>query len=149
MSATSLLVGIGSPYGDDSVGWEIANRVADHVGDAIRVRCASTPAELLDWLDGVDVLDVCDAVASGGEIGSVFCWHWPAAEIEHAPFGGSHDLSLPAALALAETLGRLPAHVRIWGVAIAPGRALGPLSPAVAAAVPKVVERICGARSHA
>ncbi len=66
-----------------------------------------------------------------------------------SPFGGSHDLSLPAVLALAETLGRLPAHVRIWGVAIAPGRALGPLSPAVAAAVPKVVERICGARSHA
>jgi hydrogenase maturation protease len=149
MSPSSLLVGIGSPHGDDSVGWVIARRVANRVGNSLQVRCARTPSELLDWLEGIDTLEICDALASEAAVGSVSCWQWPAPEIERAPFSGSHDLSLPAVLALAEGLGRLPLRVRIWGVGIKPGGALDSLSAAAAAAVPAVVDRICGALTHA
>ena len=149
MNARSLLVGIGSPHGDDSVGWEIARRVAHQVGDSLLVRCARTPAELLDWLDGIDTLDVCDALVSEAAVGSFCCWQWPAHEIERAPFGGSHDLSLPAVLALAANLGRLPPRVRIWGVGIDPERSLESLSPDAAAALPSIVDRICGVLLHA
>ncbi len=149
MSARSLLVGIGSPRGDDSVGWEIARQVADRAGDSLLVRCARTPAELLDWLDGIDTLDVCDALVSEATVGSIYCWQWPAPEIERAPFGGSHDLSLVAVLVLAESLGRLPPRVRIWGVGIDPAGSLESLSPVAAAAVPSIVDRICGVLLHA
>jgi hydrogenase maturation protease len=149
MSAAGLLVGIGSPHGDDRVGWEIASRVGERLGTALSVRCARTPAELLDWLERVDTLDVCDAVRNAVAVGSVCCWQWPAPEIERAPFRGSHDLSLPAVLALAEGLGRLPARVRIWGIGIKTAEASDALSPEVAAAVPTVVKRICGVLAHA
>lgn len=144
MMVRSLLVGIGSPHGDDSVGWEIARQVARRTGDALLVRCARTPVELLDWLDEIDTLDVCDALASEAPVGSIGCWQWPTDAIEHAPFRGSHDLSLPAVLTLAENLGRLPARVRIWGVEIDPEKTSDALSPEAAAAVPLIVDRIFG-----
>lgn len=149
MSTSSLLVGIGSPNGDDCVGWEVARRVASVLGETLVVRCVRTPAEVLDLLEGIDTLEICDALASEAAVGSVFCWQWPAPEIERAPFRGSHDLSLPAVLALAEGLGRLPVQVRIWGVGIKSGGALDSLSADAAAAVPTVVDRICGALIHA
>jgi hydrogenase maturation protease len=149
VSATSLLVGIGSPHGDDRVGWEIARRVGERLAGALDARCARTPAELLDWLEGVDALDVCDAFAADGQAGSVHCWQWPARQIERVPFCGSHDVSLPAVLALAERLGRLPPRVRIWGVGIKPPAMLGALSPGALAAVEVMVDRICGELAHA
>jgi hydrogenase maturation protease len=149
MSDSSLLVGIGSPYGDDRVGWDVARRVAQVLGDALPVRCLRTPADLLDLLQGIETLDICDALASDVAVGSVHCWTWPAPEIECASFIGSHDLSLPAVLALAETLGRLPALVRIWGIGVKPGVAWDSLSAAAAATVPGVVERICRVLIHA
>lgn len=149
MNRRALLVGIGSPHGDDRVGWVVAGRVAELVAGSLVVRCARTPAELLDWLEGIDTLDVCDAMSGGAAVGSISWWRWPAAEIEHAPFRGSHDLSLAAVLALAERLGRLPPQVRIWGVAVEPRGALDALSPGVSAAVPAVVDRICGVLLHA
>lgn len=148
MSASRLFVGIGSPHGDDRVGWEIARRVGERAGSALAVRCARTPVELLDWLEAIDTLDICDAVSSG-DAGSVHCWKWPSPEIQRVPFRGTHDVALPAVLALADELGRLPTEVRIWGLGIKPPAASDALSPEVAAAVPVVVERICGDLVHA
>ena len=149
MGGRTLLVGIGSSQGDDRVGWVIAGRIADMIGDSSIVRCARSPAALLDLLDGVDELHVCDAFIGQAEVGAVRWWDWPSREIERAHFHGSHDLSLPAALALAEQLGRLPPKVRIWGVAIGESRQLDPMSTAVTAAVPEIVNQICGALAHA
>lgn len=142
MSRRSLFVGIGSPHGDDRAGWEIAQRVRERFGRELEVRCARAPAELLDWLEGIDRLDVCDAV-SDAQVGSFHCWRWPAAEIERVPFRGSHDLNLPAVLTLAGVLGCLPSEVRIWGLGIEPPGAFDGLSVRLAAGVPAAVERIC------
>lgn len=154
MSPSRLLVGIGSPFGDDRVGWEIARRVEELASGELAtgelaVRCARAPAELLNWLEGVDRMEICDAVASGAA-GSLHCWSWPSPEIELAPFRGSHDLGLPAVLALAAALGRLPREVRIWGIGIEPPpAATDALSPPVAAVIPAAIERIFGALAYA
>ncbi len=148
MSDSRLFVGIGSPRGDDRVGWEIALRLSEHQGSLLEVRCARTPAELLDWLEGVDTLDVCDAVA-GDEPGSLHCWSWPAPEIERTAFRGTHDMTLQAALMLADELGRLPRCTRIWGVGIKPPLSGDALSPELATAIPTVVDRLCEALHHA
>jgi hydrogenase maturation protease len=145
MNPTALLVGIGSPHGDDRVGWEVARRAGERLAGKLLVRCAAKPAELLDWLEGIESLEVCDAVADAEVAGSVRCWRWPDAEIERTVFRGSHDLSLAAVLALAERLGRLPERARIWGVAIRRAEALDGLSLEGARAVSAAVEQICGA----
>jgi hydrogenase maturation protease len=137
MNLTTLVVGIGSPHGDDRVGWEIADAIGRQTGGSIATRCARTPAELLDWLEGVERLD------------TVHCWRWPADELEQAPFRTSHGLSLPAVLSLAETLGRLPLQVRIWGVSIDAPATFDALSPALAAAVPGIAQRVCQGLYHA
>ncbi len=149
MGSGRLFVGVGSPHGDDSVGWVVARSIEIQIGDELSVRCARSPAALLDWLDGVDELHVCDACASDEPVGAVRCWDWPAEEIERTRFQGSHDLSLPAALALAEQLGRLPAKVRVWGVAVNEHRSTGSISAATAARVSEIVDQIRGVLGHA
>ncbi len=149
MSGKSLFVGIGSPHGDDAAGWLVARQMIARRSASLEVRSAQTPAELLDWLEGVDTLDVCDAVACDAAPGSVHRWQWPDPALAATRFGGSHDLSLPAALALAQQLGRLPRQVRVWGIAAGECGELAPLSPAVSAAVPAIVEEIWEFLHHA
>jgi hydrogenase maturation protease len=103
---------------------------------------AQQPAELLDRLDGVDELIVCDACRSGCEAGSLHCWTWPVAALPAGGHSGSHDLSLPFVLALAERLGRLPRRVTIWGVELGQTAPDGPLTSAVRNAVPQLVRAI-------
>jgi hydrogenase maturation protease len=149
MHDKTLVVGIGSPYGDDRVGWKIAEQIAQLAGDRLVARCARTPAEMLDWLDEVVELHVCDAFVQAAAIGEVRHWQWPAPQIAQTRFRGSHDFSLSAVLALAEQLRRLPARVSIWGIAIDANQNGETISPAVKAAVPVVVERILGALAYA
>jgi hydrogenase maturation protease len=62
MSGATLIVGIGSPHGDDQIGWRIAEALmAEHrVGWIIRT--ARSPTDLLAWLDDkVERLVICDA----------------------------------------------------------------------------------------
>ncbi len=145
MSGDALFVGIGSPHGDDCVGWRVAQRISELGIKRLVVRRAQSPADVLDWLDDVEALDVCDAVFSESPPGTLHCWPWPSAAIESALFCGTHDLSLPAGLALAERLGRLPRQVRIWGVAINEANQTAPVSPDVAAATPAIVSEIATA----
>ena len=144
-----LFVGIGSPHGDDAAGWLVARQLAARAPASLEVRRAQTPVDLLDWLEGVETLDVCDAVACEAAPGSVQRWRWPDPALEAARFSGSHDLSLSAALALAQQLGRLPRRVRVWGIAARECGELSPMSQAVAAAVPAIADEIWESLRHA
>lgn len=58
-----LVAGLGSPYGDDQAGWLVVEKLALQCREDpdIMVRRASIPLDLLDWMEGVDVLPICDA----------------------------------------------------------------------------------------
>lgn len=58
-----LIAGLGSPHGDDQAGWLIAENLASQCQENsdTMIRRASIPLDLLDWLEGVDVLHICDA----------------------------------------------------------------------------------------
>ncbi len=148
-----LLVGIGSPHGDDRAGWLVADALAVHAARAaagtpdssgVKIRKAATPAELLDWLDGARRLLVCDAVCGAGAPGTLHRWHWPDACIAQVRSAGSHDFDLAAALELAAGLGRLPPEVIVWGIEGGRMRPDDELSPDVEKAVLELVERIRG-----
>ena len=61
-----LIAGLGSAHGDDQAGWLVAENLASQCQEYpdITVRRASIPLDLLDWLEGVDVLYICDACES-------------------------------------------------------------------------------------
>ena len=58
-----LVAGLGSPHGDDQAGWLVAERVGEQFRSHpdVVVRRAIIPLDLLDWLEDVDVLHICDA----------------------------------------------------------------------------------------
>ncbi|TVQ02016.1 MAG: hypothetical protein EA381_04165 [Planctomycetaceae bacterium] len=144
----TLVVGLGSIHGDDSIGWVITDRLAKRL-DVARIGCGpshdrtqareesasipgqqwvlgqlASPAELLDRLDPAECPDrftdliVIDACVGSGKVGEVLRWDWPDRDWETRRTSGTHDLSLALALELAERLGRLPQRLTILGVLI-------------------------------
>lgn len=144
MTMNTFIVGIGSPHGDDQAGWLVAERLAEMFGrrEDVAVRKATSPAEILAWLDNTDRLIVCDACRGLGRVGKVKRWTWPDRQLVDATLSGTHDLSLPATLRLADRLDRLPQSVAVWSVEGTTGTALATLSSEVTAALPTLIANI-------
>ena len=137
------MVGIGSPHGDDQVGWEIARALEKRALAQAVVRLARTPDDLLDCVDPVRPVMIFDACRGAGAVGSVHRWEWPTAALDEMHWSGTHQISLPGVLALAGQLEQLPASVTIWGVEVAATRPGEALSNEVAEGAKHVVELIC------
>ena len=139
----TLIVGIGSPHGDDAAGWKVAERLANDLDcHDIHIRQATSPIQVLDWIENVEHLILCDACRGFGQPGDVREWCWPAPELVNLSWSGTHDFSLVASLQLAERLNRLPPHVLIWTVEAATVGMFDAMSPEVADAVPKLAGAI-------
>jgi hydrogenase maturation protease len=139
----TLLVGLGSPYGDDQLGWRLVAAVEQCFPNELVVRRAGSAADLLNWLDDVERLVVCDACHGAGPVGSWHRWSWPADNLAPLVGHGSHDLGLSAVLTLAERLGQLPSQVTIWAIEARPalGTSLSPddsISPELELAITHV-----------
>lgn len=118
-----LVVGVGSPFGDDRFGWHVADLLRSRLGQftpaadigPVEIRKAAAPHQLLDWLDDQQGLVLCDACRGSGEPGTVTRFEWPSTHVRGLRFSGTHEMPLPALLELAQRLGRLPRRVTIWG----------------------------------
>jgi hydrogenase maturation protease len=140
---TTLLVGIGSPHGDDRIGWEVAKRIQGIHQKDVTVRLGRTPSNLLDWLEDVEHLVICDACRGAGKVGSVHHWTWPTNQLETLRWSGTHDVSLPAVLALAEQLGKLPTSVIVWAIEVSTTQPGDVLSVNARPAITTTVDSIC------
>ncbi len=142
-SARTLIVGIGSPHGDDQAGWLVAERLSDGIRrEDVVVQIADTPARMLDWTDGVARLIVCDACRGSGEPGSLRRWTWPELPSFSGGAGGTHDLSLIQTLHIAQQLGRLPHDVVVWTIEVAHTSPMADVSIEVQGTVEQLVQRI-------
>lgn len=118
----TLFAGIGSPHGDDQIGWLVADQLRDVARKGVEIKQASTPSHLLDWLNGVDQLVICDAYLArtdGGQAEKdavLHRWEWPALQVASLRSAGSHAFGLPQVLELARQLGKLPLTVVVFGV---------------------------------
>jgi len=142
----TLFAGIGSPHGDDRIGWLVADALREFARTDIEIREAATPSDLLDWLEGIDRLIVCDACTSAPSTTStdhaLHRWEWPTQEVATLRSANSHAFGLPQVLQLAERLGTLPPVVIVFGVAAESFDAFAELSPNLAAAQDAIVQRI-------
>lgn len=140
MSKTrTLVVGVGSPHCDDQAGWRAVEMLLDQVDQDTTVRLASSPIQILDWLDGTQRLIVCDACRGMGKAGQMKRFVWPSTEIAERTWSGTHDFSLVASLQLAQRLGQLPNEVIIWSIEAAAGNGSNVLTRDVNAALPELV----------
>lgn len=150
---TILVVGIGNPWAsDDGVGGEAVRCLRDRLAmtpaagrPAARLLALRQPdASLLDALGDCERLIVVDAVRSGAPPGTRHRVAWTPGCVEERGVAraSSHGLGVRDLLELAAAMGRLPAHVELWGVEIASTQPGQGLTPEVARALPALVESL-------
>lgn len=143
-----LVVGLGSPHGDDRVAWKAAEGLENDRPDWT-VRKASSAVDLFDWIEGVDRLIVIDACRGAGVPGSITRWRWPAVPLAALRGAGSHDLGLAEVLQTAKRLGTLPPHVEIIGIEVDSCEPGAGLSQVAEWSAGKLVAELCGDAAQA
>lgn len=147
---STLIAGVGSAHGDDRVGWMICDQLAVEFEGAtpppnIEVIKLKSPIELMNWLPEArdpgtpSQLIICDACSGLGCVGEVAHWEWPNEDFGELGWSGTHDFSVLQTLTLADTLGRLPASVEIWGVE--KGEDLGPAQSAFSHEIMQAIQQ--------
>jgi hydrogenase maturation protease len=124
----SLILGLGSPHGDDQLGWVAIDLLWPRLPSGTSAHKIRGGVELIECLGGHEAAVVIDAASPAGRPGSIRFFTWPCPELGHRILLSSHGLGLVEAIQLAEALGRLPHHVRIYTIEaehISPGAPLG------------------------
>jgi hydrogenase maturation protease len=140
-----IVIGLGNAYrGDDACGLLVARKLRDRVTGVARVldRPVLGP-DLLELWEGRVLAVVVDAMRTGRPAGTLH-----RIEVGTHPLPASlattssHGFSLAQAVALGQTLGRMPRRLILFGIeatAFDPGT---PPSAPVEAAIPRLAERI-------
>ena len=132
------IIGVGSPFGDDAVGLEVARHLRLSPPLNCEIVVADRPgANLIEMLDGADATIVIDAVHSGAAVGTLHLLSFDQVGQCAGAFVSSHDLGIAAALELARKLGRTPTCGKVLGIEIGTrfGRAPCGLSQSASRAV--------------
>jgi hydrogenase maturation protease len=144
-SLNRLVIGIGNSYRrDDGVGLAVAEEIVKRGLPGVRVMTAiGEPEAILDAWTGAPLAVVVDAAMRNGPTpGRIRRWT-PSDPAETAVVS-SHALGLAQTYALGQALGQIPERLVVFTVDIADAGHGQGLTPAVAAAVPEVVEAILG-----
>ena len=136
----SLIVGLGSPHGDDQLGWVAIDRLMPRVPRGIVALKARGGVELLEYLEGHDRAIVIDASVPAGQPGLIRSYAWPCPDLARCAPATTHGLSLIEALLLAETLCRLPRFVTIHTIEARDTSPVGTLSADVSRQLGVLVE---------
>jgi hydrogenase maturation protease len=125
--------------GDDAVGPIVAERL--RAAGATVLDCDEEPTRLIDAWDGLELVVIVDAVRSGSAAGTVH-----RVEPGEGPLprelglASTHAFSIADTVELARALGRAPGRFVVVGVEGAAFDLGDPLTPAVEAALPGVVD---------
>lgn len=118
------IIGIGSPFGDDGAGLEVARALAHEPPPNCEVIVADRPgASLLELLDGTDAVILIDAVQSGAKPGTLHQLSFDGLDQCAARFVSSHELGVAASVQLARRLGHAPVRGGILLIEVSRARA--------------------------
>lgn len=144
-----VLIGLGNEWRrDDGVGPALTALLASRVEPEVRVvDLDGDPARVIEVWDGAELAVLVDAVRSGAAPGTLFRTEvGSTSSAVSLPAGttdpSSHGLGVGEAVDLGRVLGRLPDRLVVHGVEAADlGDGPG-LSPAVAAVLPALADRV-------
>ena len=139
------VLGIGSPFGDDRLGWEVIERLQQQT--SIRslpahvlklISCDRPGIRLLELIKEARVALLIDAMRSGTEEGTIRCLK--NVEIESCEdFLSSHNIGVAQALKLGRVLNDLPQEIILYGVEVNPVEWSNVLSAPIQKAIRKLV----------
>lgn len=121
------LIGVGSPFSDDTLGWQLLDALSDRGMDMpgweVTYQKADRPgAGLLSYLEGLDAAVILDAMQANREAGTLLLLDVRDLEQAESKLSG-HALGVAETLSLGEKLDMLPPRLYIVGIAM--GRGLG------------------------
>ncbi len=137
------VVGVGSPSGDDAVGWVAVGELEKaRRAPGIRFHRVWGGEGLLDLVEGHGSLVLIDTAEHSGSPGTVRRLVGPGDHLEVLQPGSTHQVGVAAALALAELAGMLSPRVVVFAVEAGDLSPREGLSPAVAAALPDLLRQV-------
>lgn len=147
MSCIQVL-GIGSPFGDDQVGWKIVDILEQHatlkkyVPQKLHFAILDRPnINLLQHIDKTATVMLIDAMKSGENIGTLHRYENPQT---NTPAGllSTHGMGVAQALQLGMILDELPKKIILYGIEIDEVLLQSELSPRVKDAAYQLAEII-------
>jgi hydrogenase maturation protease len=145
------VVGCGNPLaGDDSVGLEIVRRLrAQGESECDLVTLPQPGVELLDALQGAEVVLFIDAVSSGAPPGTLHLTPVPSPALQSRTLSAlsGHGWGLPEMVGLTAALGRRTPRLVLLGIELATAEPGTPRSEAAEGAVQTVVEKFSQLRA--
>ncbi len=145
MNRRAVVIGVGNRLrGDDGAGLEVTERLREAAPAGVDlVSCDAEPTRLMDAWSGFDSVVLVDTVTSGAPAGTLHRFDAEEAPVPARVFRSStHAIGLAETIELARALGRLPRRVRVYGVEGAEFGTGRPLTPAVEAAVGRIVHEV-------
>lgn len=136
------IIGLGSPFGDDRIGWAAAEALGSRAGTEAEILLLDRPgAGLVHALAGAAAVLLVDGVRNGAPPGTL---HRLAVAdlLQAAGSPSSHHFGVADALGLAAALGQLPAALLVAGIAIGEVDVGAGLSPALERRLPELVEAL-------
>jgi hydrogenase maturation protease len=112
-----LIVGLGSPHGDDQAGWLAVDALSRLAAVAGTFRKASDPTELWAWMTAHSELTLIDACENIAPVGAISRLQWPTDRFIGDGFRTTHGVPLSEILETACRLGTGPSQATIWLIA--------------------------------
>jgi hydrogenase maturation protease len=139
-----LIVGIGSPHGDDAAGWRVVEELNQRrINSEVALRKARSPLDVLDALEGVQTMIIVDAAAPAGHPGRVTRIVCPVApDIQTRTTASTHGIGVAEAMQLAKALGRLPKNFQVLAIEAERTGAGDGMSAAVSESVAELVNEL-------
>ena len=140
-----IVLCIGNPdCGDDAAGRAVARALRALLADVDIIEEEGEATRVLARLEGADAAFIVDACVSGATPGDIRRFDASAGPLPRAAFGAStHGFGLAEALELTRALGALPSRCVVYAIEGVTFDIGAPMSPAVAAAVDLVADRLC------
>jgi hydrogenase maturation protease len=121
------IIGIGSPFGDDAVGLELARRLAEAPPPNCEVIVADRPGtNLIELLQDIEIAIMVDALRSRAAPGTLHELSFDELVRSAGRLSSSHELGVVETIQLAHKLGRAPASGKVLGIEIASAPAQTP-----------------------
>ena len=118
------VLGIGSPFGDDQVGWKVVENLNAQkntwpdIFQSIAIEYYDRPGlRLIELMHDVDIVFLIDAIKSGRKIGTIY--RLKNKEIdENKHLLSTHGMGVAEALQLGRVLNQLPETIILYGIEV-------------------------------
>lgn len=144
-----LIIGIGSPFGDDRAGWEVIEKLQRmELPSGIRLLSLDRPGvELIEQMQGHARVILIDAVHSE-EHPPGTCLELTQRSLRLHDNASTHGFGLAETLRLGQSLNALPLQLQLYGICIRPPQASPDttISPAIRAAAVQFARQLAFCR---